>query len=225
MRYPVYERFLTWQGEGVHLGRKAAFIRLYGCPVHCPWCDSAGTWHQDHVPAHLLKETAEELVSWVVSTGAGICVITGGEPTIYDLDPLVSELTRVGVRSHLETSGGFPITGNLDWITLSPKRWQLPLDENLVKADEIKVIVDQPGAIGYWEDSLRGKVRTDSIWLHPEWSSRSDPAVIRAINEAVLAQRLPYRAGFQLHKLYRVDESSAGSRPPVPLGGVQSRGY
>src|SRR5690606_10755697 len=51
VRYPVHEQFHTWQGEGVHMGRSAYFIRTFGCPVKCPWCDSAGTWHPDHIPA------------------------------------------------------------------------------------------------------------------------------------------------------------------------------
>ena len=61
--YPVNETFLSWQGEGVHLGRKAFFIRLQGCPVKCAWCDSASTWHPQFVPKQVRKETGGR--AWV----------------------------------------------------------------------------------------------------------------------------------------------------------------
>ena len=59
--YPVYERFHSWQGEGTHLGKSAFFIRLHGCPVHCPWCDSAGTWHPDHKPENVERMNPDDL--------------------------------------------------------------------------------------------------------------------------------------------------------------------
>ena len=61
--YPVNETFLSWQGEGVHLGRKAFFIRLQGCPVKCAWCDSASTWHPQFVPKQVRKALPAELAA------------------------------------------------------------------------------------------------------------------------------------------------------------------
>ena len=52
---PIHEVFYAFQGEGVHMGKSAFFIRTFGCPLHCPWCDSAGTWHKDFIPKQIDK--------------------------------------------------------------------------------------------------------------------------------------------------------------------------
>ncbi len=224
MRYPLYERFRTWQGEGVHMGRRASFIRLFGCPVQCPWCDSAGTWHRDYIPERIERVEAEVLAEWAAAVPGEMVVITGGEPAIHDLGPLCDALHGRGLRVHLETSGAFGLRGDLDWVTVSPKEWKEPLPELVERADELKIIVDRPEVIEMWMERLGESLRTDSIWLHPEWSRRSDREVLEAINAAVLRDgRL--RAGYQLHKLFRVDEADPGSRRAVPLGGDPERGF
>src|ERR1700743_3054774 len=110
-RYPVQERFFTFQGEGVHMGLPAFFIRLYGCPVHCPWCDSAGTWHPNYKPDHIDRFSSSELTREATAAGANMVVITGGEPAIHDLKDLTTSLQEAGMRVHLETSGAFPLRG------------------------------------------------------------------------------------------------------------------
>ena len=75
---PVNERFHTWQGEGCHLGKSAYFIRLQGCPVKCPWCDSAGTWHPDYVPEVVEKADPEAIAESAFASGCEIVVLTGG---------------------------------------------------------------------------------------------------------------------------------------------------
>ena len=160
---PIYEQFYTFQGEGTHAGRAAYFIRTYGCPVHCPWCDSAGTWHSDYIPEKVERLTVNTLVAEVAKTKAEFVVITGGEPTIHDLAPLVNALHKIGRPVHLETSGAFTIKGDFEWITLSPKRWKLPLAENIARADEFKIIVDQDGAIPEYVDVI-GKTNKP-VWL------------------------------------------------------------
>ncbi len=202
---PIYERFYTWQGEGVHMGRAAYFIRTFGCPVHCPWCDSAGTWHPDHVPAKVPRESAVDLAAAAAASGCSIVVITGGEPTIHDLWELTAELKRVHLPVHLETSGGYPLKGSFDWVTVSPKWLKLPLPEVLQAADEIKIIVEEPESIGKWWDQIRTDVRCRSVWLHPEWSVRDDPLVLDAISQWVKTHGDPFRAGWQMHKIYSVE--------------------
>jgi 7-carboxy-7-deazaguanine synthase len=101
--YPVNETFLSWQGEGVHLGRKAFFIRLQGCPVKCTWCDSASTWHPQFVPKDLRRASAADLAAEAVAARPEFVVLTGGEPCIHDLAPLVEALRSVGLPAHLET--------------------------------------------------------------------------------------------------------------------------
>lgn len=230
MRYPVYERFYTWQGEGVHLGRAAYFIRLYGCPQACPWCDSAGTWHRDYRPEGVTLMSAEELAQAVraESPDGAFVVVTGGEPILFDLAPLVEALHALGRRVHIETSGIAPLRGDLDWVTLSPKPFgQWPLPEVVARADEVKIIVHEPGDIRAGLETLEGLREDTVIWLHPEWSKarERDAGVLNAITEAVKDDpRL--RAGYQMHKLYRADDLDVHSdKRLIPLGGNPGLGY
>lgn len=220
MSLPIHEQFHSFQGEGLHLGRAAYFIRTYGCPVHCPWCDSAGTWHPDHKPESLAREAADTLAQSAAESKAEFTVITGGEPAIHDLRSLTDALHAVGQSVHLETSGAFPLQGDFDWITLSPKRWQLPLPENIARANEIKIIVDSPDALAEYTGVI-GKALRHSVpvWLHPEWSQRDDPAILNAITEWIKSRGAPFRAGAQLHKYYAADTLDPRSAPAIPLGG------
>lgn len=230
MKYPVYERFYTWQGEGVHLGRAAYFIRLYGCPQACPWCDSAGTWHPDYRPVGVQLMTAGELAATVRedSPEGAFVVVTGGEPILFDLGPLTDALHALGRRVHLETSGIAPLRGAIDWVTLSPKPFgQRPLPDVVRQASEVKIIVHHPEDIAAGLATLEGLPDNAVIWLHPEWSKarEKDARVLNAITEAVKADpRL--RAGYQMHKLYRADDLDQHSdKRLIPLGGNSELGY
>lgn len=205
-KLPVYETFYTWQGEGCHMGKPAFFIRLFGCPVHCPWCDSAGTWHPEHVPETVEKLSAEALAQQTRAHHPEIVVITGGEPCIHDLTGLTYALRSAGLPVHLETAGCFPIRGDFDWVTVSPKVWKKPVPACLERADEFKIIVDRPDALEIWEKEISQYWAGKPLWLHPEWSKREDPQILSLINRSVKRRRFPYRAGYQLHKLYGADE-------------------
>lgn len=220
---PIHEQFYTFQGEGLHAGRAAYFIRTFGCPVHCPWCDSAGTWHPDYIPKTVQRWSSEALVCEVAKTSAEFVVITGGEPAIHNLAPLVDALHAIDQKAHLETSGAFPIKGDFDWVTLSPKRWKLPLAENINRADEFKIIVDAENSISEYADQISPSEKT--IWLHPEWSKHKDQRILDAITDWVKCHGAPYRAGWQMHKHYAADLKDSRSAPPAPLGGKPGLGY
>lgn len=222
--YPIHERFYTFQGEGVFVGQAAFFIRTFGCPLHCPWCDSAGTWHKDYIPDRVQRVSEAELTSEVVASGARIVVITGGEPTIHDLAPLVQSLQLVGKRVHLETSGTFSAAYNLfDWVTLSPKWAKAPLPEAWAEADELKLIIETPQSIEDWMRRVHvayGQRPLPTVWLHPEWSQRGNPAVLQSIVEAVKANPGVFRAGWQMHKNYKADLfDTRAVKELIPLGG------
>ena len=159
--YPVNETFLSWQGEGVHLGRKAFFIRLQGCPVKCTWCDSASTWHPQYVPKQVRKATAAELADEALASDPQFVVITGGEPCVHDLAPLLAALQSVGLPAHLETCGAYPIALGFAWVTVSPKWAKLPLAESLQRADEVKIIVEAPDTIARWTEAVGGRWMVD----------------------------------------------------------------
>lgn len=213
MRYPVHETFHSWQGEGVHMGRSAFFIRLFGCPVKCPWCDSAGTWHPDYIPDKIERYDANALTELAADAKADFVVITGGEPTIHDLNDLTQALKSHSLKIHLETSGAFPIRGSFDWITLSPKREKMALSENLTQAHELKLIIDHKNAINEWNDTLSLHDYRIPVWLHPEWSQSSNPEVVNGITQFIKAKGFPFRAGWQLHKNYKADQLDPNARP------------
>lgn len=223
-KLPIHEQFYSFQGEGCHAGRAAYFIRTFGCPVHCPWCDSAGTWHPDYIPKQIERIAVDTLVASAKATRAEFVVITGGEPAIHDLQPLTEALRDAGLPAHLETSGAFPIKGEFDWITLSPKRWKLPLRENLAQANEFKIIVDQIEAIEEYSKAIP-TATTTPVWLHPEWSQHQKPEILNAITEWIKAHGAPYRAGWQQHKNYAADFLDARSAKQAPLGGDLNKGF
>lgn len=225
MPYPIYETFHSWQGEGVHLGKSAFFIRLFGCPVHCPWCDSAGTWHPEYVPDRIEKREAVELARLASQVKPEIVIVTGGEPVIHDLESLTAELGRVGLARHLETSGCRELSGEWEWVTLSPKREALPVERALGQADEFKLIIDSDQALDEWVGFLSSRIDERPIWLHPEWSQHSNPDILNQITDFVKREGPPFRAGIQAHKFYQADQLDPGSAIPKPLGGNPKLGY
>ena len=204
--YPVFEFFHSFQGEGAHSGKSAFFIRLFGCPIRCPWCDSAGTWQSDGTGDGVRQISADALADLAAAVRPDFVVITGGEPTIHNLAPLCDALHSKKLRVHLETCGAFPIRGNIDWVTLSPKTNRLPLAENWACASELKLIITAPSDLVFWAEKISREsvVAEAPIWLHPEWSQHQNPEVLGAISAWICAHGAPYRAGWQLHKLFNV---------------------
>lgn len=220
------------------MGRAAYFVRLMGCDQRCTFCDAAATWHPNWKPANAQRLTEREIAARVAaeSPSHAFVVLTGGEPTLYDLEPLVSELHRIGRRVHLETAGHRPMSPRLldafDWMTLSPKGAGIePLEENIACANEIKIIVESAATLHRDLDLVESLLAPGrSIWLHPEWSHRDDPEVLKLIMETVKTffsvNHYPptLRAGWQLHKIYNSDALDPRAAKPVPLGGQISKG-
>ena len=165
-RLPLVEDFYTIQGEGYHTGKAAYFIRLGGCDVGCRWCDAKYTWNPKLYP----PVEVETIVGRAVACAAQAVVITGGEPLLYPLEMLTSALHERGLELFLETSGSHPFSGEFDWVCLSPKRQQPPLDEAFARADELKVIVERPEDFE-WAELNAARVRPECLlYVQPEWS-------------------------------------------------------
>ena len=94
--YPVVETFHSVQGEGVWSGTAAFFIRLAGCDVGCPWCDTKISWSTKRHP----KVTVDELRKQVQAANPAMIVVTGGEPLMHDLQPLTTALKPLGISLH-----------------------------------------------------------------------------------------------------------------------------
>ena len=107
------EIFYSIQGEGFNAGKAAAFVRFSGCNLKCPFCDT------EHQPNEGM--TSDDIVRAVMDYPSNLVVLTGGEPTLQDLEPLIRKLHQVGKEVALETNGTHPIPRGVDWITVSPK--------------------------------------------------------------------------------------------------------
>jgi 7-carboxy-7-deazaguanine synthase len=120
---PVMEAFYTLQGEGLYAGQAAYFIRLGGCDVGCTWCDVKESWDAAAHPAWPLR------TSWPRprSTRRASRWSPVGEPLMHDLGPLTKALREAGFRTHIETSGSSPLSGDWHHICFSPKKFKAPV--------------------------------------------------------------------------------------------------
>ncbi|KKZ11159.1 MAG: 7-carboxy-7-deazaguanine synthase [Candidatus Synechococcus spongiarum SP3] len=141
----VMEQFHSIQGEGVHMGRSAVFLRLAGCNVGCPWCDTKTSWSAHGHPL----VPVERLVDTVRQAQPALVVITGGEPLQQDLTSLCQALVPLAIPRHLETSGVAPLSGAFEWITLSPKRHRPPRPALLERCHELKVVIHEPADLDF----------------------------------------------------------------------------
>ncbi len=215
MRLPLMEEFFSIQGEGFNTGRPAYFIRVGGCDVGCHWCDVKESWDAS---LHPLTETSR-IIENVLTAKANAVVVTGGEPCMYDLSFLTRLLKENGIQTFLETSGAYEITGEWDWICLSPKKNMPVLNENFSKADELKMIIYNKDDFRFAETcaeqfnsaspfppfsrSKRGSknsVEEESVkclFLQPEWSRRNE--MLPLIVDFVLKNPF-WRISLQTHK-------------------------
>lgn len=165
---PVMEQFYTIQGEGHYAGTAAYFIRLGGCDVGCVWCDVKESWDASIHPLISIAELADA----AAASGAPCCVITGGEPAMYDLTSLTLALRDRGLRVHIETSAAHPVRGFFDWICISPKKFKFPLETEMQKADELKIVVFNKSDFE-WAEQWAREVKAECICLlQPEWDKR-----------------------------------------------------
>ncbi len=194
---PVMEHFYTLQGEGFHWGKAAYFIRLGGCDVGCVWCDVKESWDANKHP----KVSIDFLLEEIKKTPTEIVVITGGEPLLHDLTSLTAALKNAGLRTHIETSGSSPLSGQLDWITLSPKKFKAPLTENLPHANELKIVVFNKSDFD-WAEQWAALVNADcKLYLQPEWDKA---AQITPLIVDYIKQHPQWQLSLQTHKYIQV---------------------
>jgi 7-carboxy-7-deazaguanine synthase len=184
--YPVMETFYTLQGEGFHAGRAAYFIRLGGCDVGCVWCDVKESWDASAHPVISVNNILGKLWKEIPTEGQlPIVVITGGEPLMYDLHPLIDVLHKEGFYVNIETSGSSPLAGNPDWICLSPKKFKAPLPEVLPLAHELKVVIFNKSDFDWAEKYTNQVSGTCKLYLQPEWDKREQmtPLIVSYIKD------------------------------------------
>lgn len=180
--YKVNEIFYSLQGEGRWMGRPAVFVRMSGCNLKCPFCDTDFRGYREMSADDILSKCLEE---------GGECrfiVLTGGEPSLQVDEQLIATLHQAGYYLSMETNGTHAVPEGIDWVTCSPKVDFTEGGELVVrKVDELKLIFDgehevsdhgiactfrylQPCDVG--NDSRNYLILSECIKYikaHPEW--------------------------------------------------------
>lgn len=194
---PVMEYFYTLQGEGFFQGKAAYFIRLGGCDVGCVWCDVKDSWDANEHP----RLSVNDLTLKVKETPAELVVITGGEPLMHNLDELTTSLHHAGLKTNMETSGAFPLSGHWDWICLSPKKFKAPLPAIIPLAHELKIIIFNKSDLE-WAEIYAAQVSSScKLYLQPEWEKAAEvtPMII-----AYIKKNPKWELSLQIHKYINV---------------------
>jgi len=194
---PVMEQFYTIQGEGFHSGKAAYFIRLAGCDVGCVWCDVKESWTTSE--SQII--TIDSIVAEALIHPARLAVITGGEPLMYDCSALTEALQKAGFQTNIETSGAYALSGNWNWICVSPKKFMKPKEAVCQFANELKIIVYNKSDFA-WAEEYAAKVSKECILLlQPEWSVAEK--VMPLIVDYVKANP-QWRVSLQTHKFLNI---------------------
>lgn len=193
---PLMEAFYTLQGEGYHKGSAAYFIRIGGCDVGCHWCDVKESWDAEKHPPTNIESIVTEAKKY-----SNTIVITGGEPLMWDMEPLTTALNEAGLNIHIETSGAYDITGHWDWFCLSPKKNKLPTKEAASRADELKVIIYNKDDFRFAEEQAQRVGKDCVLYLQPEWSKRD--AMMPLMVDYVLANP-QWKVSLQTHKYLNI---------------------
>ena len=174
----INEIFLSVQGEGIYTGVPSIFIRVAGCNLNCPWCDTAyAKSAKDGI-----KMSTSSILNKVKKYNVEHVVITGGEPTIYleELKVLCSELNSLNKKITIETNSTIYVDCNPHLLSLSPKLYQ-GWNEEIIKENinkncdtQIKIVVD---SIDEASDALKRiekfNIEKDKIFLMPNADSRN----------------------------------------------------
>lgn len=215
--YKINEIFETIQGEGSFTGTPSIFLRLQGCPVGCPWCDTQHTWE---IKPDLQTNTQEVLAKtgdderWFQADATRILevfsqqnytakhvVITGGEPAMYDLRELTTALHDAGYSVQIETSGTYELkVDHRTWVTVSPKvdmKGGYPvLSQAMNRANEIKHPIAMQKHVAELDELLALGVPDDClVYLQP--ISQQQRATELAIETCI---KRNWRLSLQTHK-------------------------
>ena len=204
---PVMEMFYTLQGEGFYKGTAAYFIRLGGCDVGCVWCDVKDSWDASKHPKFTVDEIVSKSILEIKSLAPNykdnppIFVITGGEPLMHNLDELTNTLALNGFKTNIETSGSSPLSGNWDWICLSPKKFKAPLDKILPLANELKIVVYNKSDFD-WAEQYAVQVNSNcKLYLQAEWDKKE---VVTPLIIDYIKANPKWQLSVQIHKYINV---------------------
>lgn len=194
---PLMEEFYSIQGEGYNTGHAAYFVRIGGCDVGCHWCDVKESWNAKLFPA----TPTDSIVLNVAKYPAKAVVVTGGEPLMYNLNYFCTELKKVGIKRFLESSGAYPLSGEWEWICLSPKKNSPPLKAIYSEANELKVIIFNKGDFDWAEKNAKLVNDSCHLYLQPEWSKLE--LMMPLITDFIMANP-KWKISLQSHKYMKI---------------------
>ena len=215
---PVNNIYPCIQGEGCNTGIPMVMLRLQGCEVGCPFCDTKETWEKSSIfQMPTIQEALSQSPKWTMQDEQNIMLylqeqypnftwilVSGGEPAQYDLSTLVGLLHDYGHKVAIETSGTEEVMGNFDWVCVSPKidmpGKKVIKQQAILRADEIKMVIGKPGDFEKLDTLLRDFKPDCQICLQP--MSRSAKATQLCIEEC---QKRGYRLSIQTHKYLGVE--------------------
>lgn len=210
MTYAVKEMFLTLQGEGVHSGRRAVFLRFAGCNLWtgreedrrkavCQFCDTDfggtdGDGGGKFADAASLADAA--LAFWGEGEEERYIVLTGGEPMLQIDEPLIDALHARGFRIAMESNGTIAAHPGIDWVCISPKAGSEVVQRS---GNELKLVWPQPG-IGHSLADVTGMEgwAFDHLLIQP----LDDPNAVANMQAAIdlVMARPRWRLSLQSHK-------------------------
>jgi 7-carboxy-7-deazaguanine synthase len=196
-KLPLMEEFYTIQGEGHNMGSAAYFIRIGGCDVGCHWCDTKPSWDATHFPPTSADEIAERASVFPAKT----VVVTGGEPSLYPLDYFTAKMKSLGIKTMVETSGAHPLSGDWDWICLSPKKFSPPRKAIYNNAHELKVVIEKQADLEWAEQNAALVNPKCLLYLQPEWSVSEK---IMPLLTNYVMQHPQWRISLQSHKYMHI---------------------
>lgn len=193
---PLMEEFYTIQGEGFHKGTAAYFIRLGGCDVGCHWCDVKESWNADLHPPTLTTEIVANAKKY-----SDTIVVTGGEPLMWDMTALTTQLKAKGMQVHIETSGAYELSGDWDWVCLSPKKMKLPTQGVYDVANELKTIIYNKDDFKFAEEQAARVGKDCILYMQPEWS-KSDKMIPEIVDYVMKNPK--WKVSLQTHKYLNI---------------------
>lgn len=190
-KLPILEQFYTIQGEGEFTGAPAYFVRTSACDIGCPFCDVKESWeiNEDH------WQTIDSI--YQNAKVSDTVVVTGGEPFMHNWDTFCSHFKKNNLQLHVETSGAYSFSGQWDWITLSPKKRKMPVNDFWEKADELKVVISRKNDFKFAEECAEKVNDKASLFLQPEWDN-SDKILPEII--AYVKKNTKWKISLQTHK-------------------------
>lgn len=206
------EIFASIQGESSDSGLPCVFVRLYGCPVGCSYCD------QPQEPSQRKRISIENIISKVSKfKGIKYVCITGGEPLIHkEVISLTWELLHLGYKVSIETSGCVPIEDLgyrrsfkyvMDVKCPSSGVSDKNIFENLLHLqsnDEVKFVIANKEDYEYMKKVLKKYPTQASILVSPMFDADQKAVIGKDLVDWILEDKLDVRVQIQLHKIIGV---------------------